>query len=223
MDIKKHVGWIIDKYVDVRGKDLIVDGVVHHLEYLNEEVGVAEHNGQTIFMVLGSNDFKDWVQNFMFRTRVVPYNGNNKKLKVHNGFYKAYYSIRSKIQMYVKHNDIKSVIVMGQSHGAAVATLMALDIQYNFPETEVACMLTGSPRVGNKVFVESYNRRVPNTMLFRYGNDPVARIPFKFMGYKHVSKEIAINKTKKFKFMAVKDHMLNKTKAAEYLALYPEV
>ena len=219
MDLKKQVAFTIDRYV--KGLKLGSPDIIDYIEIINEEVAIAKNGDQLIFIVVGSNDFFDWVANFMFRKRIVPYNGHNKKLKVHNGFYLSYQIIREKIHMYIKHQDIKSVVVMGQSHGAAVATLMAVDIQYNFPEIELGCILSGSPRVGNKVFKSSFDNRVPNTMLLRYGNDPVARIPFKFMGYRHVSNEIAIDKVKKCKFMAVKDHILTGEKAKRYLELYP--
>ncbi len=221
MDLKKQVAFIIDRYVKVRGGDKHAPDVIDYIEIINEEVAILKNGDQLIFMVIGSNDFFDWVFNFMFRKRIVPYNGNNKKLKVHNGFYKAYQLIREKTHMYIKHKDIKSVVVHGHSHGAGIATLMAVDIQYNFPEIDLGCVLTGSPRVGNKIFKGSYDKRVPNTMLFRYANDPIARLPFKFMGYSHVSKEIAIDKVKKCKFIAIKDHMLTAVKAKRYLELYP--
>lgn len=234
MNVEKRVKYIIKKYNEVRGAErglifklpkkkrtdvMGITDVVARFQIENEDVVAVDNNGQLIFLVLGSNDIMDWIYNFMYRFKVVPYNRDKKDIKVHKGFYKSYQLVREAIHEYVEENGVKSVIVMGQSHGAAVATLMALDVQYNFPKTVVGCMTTGSPRVGNKSFVESYNKRVPNTLRFRIGNDPVTTLPFKFMGFSHVSSEIRIGKGTKCIFLRIKDHMLA-DKEALFNSLY---
>lgn len=136
--------------------------------------------------ILGSNELADWIYNFQFRLMITPYKevGVRDEIKVHKGFYKSYLRVREFI--HDKIRDDKKVIVYGQSLGAAVATLAALDIQYNFPDKEVACVTTGSPRVGNEEFVLSYNKRIPDTTRFVYGNDIVSNVPQKWLGYRHV-------------------------------------
>ena len=55
-------------------------------------------------------------------------------------------------------------------------------------------------------FVESYNRRVPDTYRYVYGNDVVVGVPPKMFGYRHVSEEIHLGK-KRTCGLSIKDHM----------------
>lgn len=153
---------------------------------------------------LGSNEFKDWLFNFWFKFAETPYeeNGTNKEIKVHKGFYRSYLEARD-----ITHNHVKmeeKVIVVGHSLGGAIANLAALDIQYNFPEIDVSCLTAGAPRVGNQAFIDSYNKRVPNTVRMVYRNDIVPGVPFKCLGYKHTKGNRQIGK--RTHGLSIKDH-----------------
>jgi hypothetical protein len=52
----------------------------------------------------------------------------------------------------------------------------------------------GSPRVGNSYFVESYNKRVPNTLRFVNKNDMVCKVPPFWLSFRHVDKEIVLDR-----------------------------
>lgn len=137
-----------------------------------------------VIVFRGSDEFIDWPTNFLFGKKEVPYNGTNPKIKVHSGWINRYRRIREFIHYNVQ--GYKEVIVTGQSLGAAIATLCALDLQYNFfASNRVACLPFGSPKVGNKHFVESYNLRVPNTYRWVHGRDLIPLLPFP--NYRHVS------------------------------------
>ena len=70
--------------------------------------------------------------------------------------------------------------------GAALAVLCAVDIQYNFPHKDVEAYVFGCPRVGNKAFAKSYNKRVFKTLRVTNGNDIVAKVPPALLGFRHV-------------------------------------
>lgn len=120
----------------------------------------------------------DWITDLKFIQQVYPY-GEKKdsKVRVHFGFISAYKSVREAIHNEVKKTPHSRIICTGHSLGGALATLCALDIQYNFPDKEVSCYTYGSPKVGNSRFVESFNRRVPNTFRFVNSADSVPKLP----------------------------------------------
>ena len=96
--------------------------------------------------------------------------------------------MRSHIHDIVKPSNIKHWVVTGHSLGGALANLCAVDLQYNFsPDVSVEVYTFGAPRVGNKAFVDSYNRRVPNTWRFVNGNDVVCGLPRRWQSYRHVN------------------------------------
>ena len=105
---------------------------------------------------------------------------------------------------------IDKIIVGGHSLGGALATLCAIDLQYNHPELNIQCVTLGSPRVGNWWFYKSYNKRVPNTVRIVHGNDIVARLPPAWLFYKHVGKRLHQGNKWKFWLLpwgSVMDHL----------------
>lgn len=120
----------------------------------------------------------DWITDLKFIQQVYPY-GEKKdsQIRVHNGFISAYKSVREAIHTQVKQTKHPRVICTGHSLGGALATLCALDVQYNFPDKQVSCYSYGSPKVGNDYFAKSYNERVPHTYRFVNSADTVPELP----------------------------------------------
>lgn len=140
-----------------------------------------------IFAFRGSEEtgIADWITDLKFVKQVIPYeHSGNQQVRVHFGFIEAYKSVREAIQDQVKALDMPKLICTGHSLGAALAALAALDIQYNQPHREVSVYTFGSPKIGNKAFAESYERRVPQTYRLVYGNDRIPTVPP--LGYEHV-------------------------------------
>lgn len=158
----------------------------------------------------GSEKRMDWDTNFKFNQEVVelqqnviqekiveekeqvyPYGGESKSgAKMHEGFSDAFMSVRDDIHSYVTDHPATSVTVTGHSLGGALATLCAVDLQYNFTNKfEIEVYTFGAPRVGNSGFRESFNRRVPNSYRFVYGMDVVPSFPRPWQGYRHVDQE----------------------------------
>lgn len=128
---------------------------------------------------------EDWITDLKFIKKVYPYSeSNNKKVKVHYGFIEAYKSVREAVLKAARETAAKEITCTGHSLGAGLATLCALDLQYNLPEKEISCYTYGSPRVGNKHFAASYNRRVPQTYRIVNRSDIIPKLPI--IGYKHV-------------------------------------
>ena len=127
----------------------------------------------------------DWITDLKFIKQVFPYaESKNTKVKVHYGFISAYQSVREAVLDQAKKTPHKRILCTGHSLGGALATLCALDVQYNLPQKEVSCYTYGSPKVGNEDFRESYNSRVPNTFRFVNSADKVPLLPVG--GFEHV-------------------------------------
>lgn len=138
-----------------------------------------------IFIALRGTEPKliDWLTDFNLMQTIIPYENINTDIRVHKGFITAYKSVRQTIQDYLQANksNISNCYVMGHSLGGALATLCAVDIQYNFPELKLECYTAGSPMVGNKAFVDSYNKRVPDTMRTFIRKDIAPMFPLSWM------------------------------------------
>ncbi len=149
------------------------------------------------------------------REQVYPYAGESKSgALMHRGFVTAYFSVRDQIHDYIKGHEISTVVATGHSLGGALATLCAVDLQYNFSDkiTALDAYTYGSPKVGNDGFRDSFNRRVPNSYRFVQGMDIVPELPRWWQGYRHVDKEYRIGQRFSLNFISqrFKDHAIDK-------------
>lgn len=141
----------------------------------------------------GTDSFKDTLTDLHLWRKTIPYNNNNSKIRVHSGFINAYKNraVRDKIHSYI-NEDITKIEVTGHSYGAALACLCSIDLQYNFPRKDIEVALFGCPRVGNRAFRKSYNKRLFKVVRVENGNDSITKVPFAFMGYRHIGSRINI-------------------------------
>ncbi len=188
--------------------------VISTWDIKNAQGFMGEKDGVLYVSHMGANEGIDWLFNVRFFLKKVPYNGTNPKIKVHTGFINMYKLVRKKL--HEKLGNYNKIIVSGSSLGAALATLCAVDLQYNFPDRDISCIISGSPRVGNTYFSESYNRRVPDTYRFVYQDDLFPKLPFRKMagfgknGYTHVSEKIYLGKEKRWwRFFSIRDHWID--------------
>ncbi|NJN03961.1 MAG: lipase family protein [Leptolyngbyaceae cyanobacterium RM1_1_2] len=141
----------------------------------------------------GSNKDIDWFNNFQLRQKVYPYGDEDATdVRFHCGIMSAYFSVRDRLLAHVKETAANKLIITGHSLGGALATIAALDIQYNITQhtgQQLEAYSFGSPRVGNDALAESFQRRVPANYRFVYGWDLVTQIPRIWQGYVHVEQE----------------------------------
>jgi len=155
----------------------------------------------------GSNSDQDWKTNFIFCKKVIPYGNTTSKIRVHTGFLEAYKSptVRNVIHRTMSCG-VHQVKISGHSQGAALAILCAVDLEYNYPDRDYEVVLFGAPRVGNRAFQKSYDKRVFKTLRVENGNDIVTKIPFAIMGYHHVGIGVHIGRPKIPGFFSFKSH-----------------
>lgn len=146
------------------------------------------------------------------RDKIYPYGQKSSSGSLmHRGFVKAYFSVRAQIHKYISDHDISSVTLTGHSLGGALATLSAVDIQYNFSQKVSVDIYTfGAPKVGNDGFREAFNWRVPNSYRFVNGMDIVPELPRWWQNYHHVDTQLRIGSRFSFKFLSArfKDHAI---------------
>lgn len=111
--------------------------------------------------------------------------------RVHSGFHQHVNVLWPKVELLLKENQ-RPVWFAGHSLGGAMATLCAVRCRLSqIPSEPQAIFTYGSPRVGD--------RRLVNFLKIRHyrwvnNNDIVTRVPPRWMGYRHMGKEIYLNR-----------------------------
>jgi len=160
------------------------------------EYAIHRDGTDTLTIVFrGTDSARDWRSNFMFAKKVIPYGNAASPVRVHEGFLKAYKSpqVRDRILPLIGGHT-KKVRITGHSRGAALAALCALDVHYHYPQCCLQVLLFGCPRVGNRAFADSYNRRIFQTFNVRNGGDLVTHLPPALLGYRHVGVRLRVGK-----------------------------
>jgi triacylglycerol lipase len=134
-----------------------------------------------LIAIRGTDLFIEWLVDAEFMPRSFPGAANSGK--VEDGFCSVYSSLRctstgSDVRSLVSQLPAPArVTIAGHSLGAAVATLLALDVAVNVPGVDLTLYTYASPRVGDAAFVALCNTRLP--VHYRIVNRPdlVPRLP----------------------------------------------
>jgi hypothetical protein len=142
-----------------------------------------------------SNGPEDWEHNFNFPA--TPYHDMPKSWYCHRGFLKVWKSIEPYLVDNIMDPDIRSVIIIGYSHGAAIATLCHEYVWFNRPDLRenIIGYGFGCPRIfwGLKI-PEVLKERWVNFMPVCNINDLITHLPPKILGYCHVNNLLFIGK-----------------------------
>lgn len=87
----------------------------------------------------------------------------------------------------------KTLHIVGYSLGAALATLLALDVVANRVFASPTVYTFASPAVGDKKFAGTYDTRVPDTWRISNEADIITHFPLPIMGFVHVDRERRID------------------------------
>lgn len=155
-------------------------------------------NGPSLQIVFRGTEFKwrDWLTDLRAIQKVIPYGNPDSPVRIHAGFLAAYKSVREEILL-AAASELE-IQVTGHSLGGALATICALDIKYNFyaksvaPLARVSCVTFGSPKVGNRAFVESFNKYHPISRRYTNKLDVVTALPLAFW-WSHVLRRFKLN------------------------------
>jgi len=208
----KKISWITNKETDTQGYVAI--------------------NTDTIYIVWRcSSSLNDFLRD-----------SNIRKVKflkegelVHVGFLNAFNSIKDYLDKVIENSfrkiggvdKIKNIVICGHSLGGALSTLTAYHFCEKYPELreKVQKISIGSPRVGNKEYVNSLtftHYRVQNNC------DDVTKVPFRLMGFKHHGTHMYMNYYGAFRnltpWQQIKDMVRSRvkayTKGQKFLGVY---
>ena len=141
----------------------------------------------------GTSTFNDICFNFDIYPRIFI----NENIRIHNGFLKKYLSMKNNIIKTInfivhnKTNKIREISFNGHSSGGAIANIASLDMSYIYENYNIKCVTFGAPRVGNKEFMDEYNKRIKNSLRVVNKNDIITYVPLPII-YTHNHKPMII-------------------------------
>jgi predicted lipase len=182
---------------------------LHRNEKTDTQFVFKKIDNNYLISFAGTESFKDIITDTNIDKMCITYNNTNSNIRVHEGFYKAYLSVRESIHDLIMPNlqDCDRFFISGHSLGGALALLCALDIRYNYGnERDIFTITLGQPKVGNLAFTESANKRLTNYFRMVNGKDVVPMFPV--LGYKHCGELITIGDSDWYKLFSVENHLM---------------
>lgn len=171
------------------------------VDYINVGLNVnyaISREGNTLKIFFEWSDgVVDWINNFRFRAK--PYSDMKPGWKCHAGFLFCWEQVKELIGKEIRDLTITDIIIVGYSHGAALATLCHEYCVFNRPDIfdNIRGYGFGCPRVyGRWTMPKILKRRWKNFTPIRKDNDIVTHLPPKLFGYRHVNKVLVIGSRK---------------------------
>ena len=140
-----------------------------------------------------SDGKRDWITNLRFPS--VPYKDMDIEYRVHGGFLKNWKCLEDIILNSISDKNINEIIIVGYSHGGALAMLCHEFCWYHRPDLRDTTRTYGfgAPRVFNGWIVpKKLKCRWKNFKVVRNGLDIITHLPFLLMRFRHVGKIIKI-------------------------------
>lgn len=145
----------------------------------------------------GSDGLPDWIYNFLFfQKKRKPYNEMDIPWKCHGGFLAIWDSIKSFVKDEILNSKYKNIIIVGYSHGGAIASLCHEYVWFNRPDLRdvIEGYGFGAPRVFSGKLTDELSKRWERFTVIRNLNDLVTHAPPSIFGFKHVGKILEIGK-----------------------------
>lgn len=159
-----------------------------------------ERDGDSLYIYLEcSNGIEDWKNNFNFPAK--PYKRMGRAVWfAHRGFLKVWKSIETYIEPYVQDKTVKSITVIGYSHGAALAVFCHEYIWYHRPDlrNNLLGYGFGCPRVFWGIKNKQIKQRWERFIVVRNIDDIVTHVPPFLLGFSHVGNMVEIGRKGKY-------------------------
>ncbi|DBA78087.1 TPA: hypothetical protein ACH3X2_008060 [Trebouxia sp. C0005] len=144
-----------------------------------------------------SHSLYNWVENMRYwKTDYdIPYPGSEGAL-VHTGFFMSYNAsdlapnITTAVRALQEEYPHAPLYVAGHSMGAAMAHICAMDLKFTLGFDDVNVYTYGSPRVGNTIFKDFFNKIVNESVRVTHNRDIVPSVPPQYVGFHHVAREV---------------------------------
>jgi len=185
-----------DVVTSIYGNDLATDqSPENHLQVVSFGLLLQGPDGGVVIAIRGTNSILEWIHDAEFgrvTCPILPGAGESE-----DGFTAVYLSLRvgadrssdSVIQALPKQTfprAVTSLTICGHSLGAALVTLLALDVAAHSTYKPIVYSYA-SPRTGNQQFAGTYDQLVPNTARMANRLDIVPLLPLIAMGYADVN------------------------------------
>lgn len=162
----------------------------------NDSDYAIERDGDTLYLMFQwSVERADWKYNFDFPA--TPYKDMGIPWKCHRGFLAAWKSIEPYVVELVLDPTIKHIIVVGYSHGAAIATLAHEYVWFNRPdlrEDGLDGYGFGSPRCYWGFTIKpALKERWRTFHVVRNEADIVTHLPPVLFGFRHINDVIKVH------------------------------
>lgn len=188
-----------------------------------EESGdyALEREGNILYLCFKWSDGKqDWKNNFDFPVK--PYKDMGIKWYCHRGFLRVWKAIEPYVSGAVHDEKVKRIVVIGYSHGAAIATLAHEYVWYereDLRETLVGYGF-GCPRCYWGRMRAELKERWKNFYPIRNVNDIVTFMPPSVFGFRHVNQVLKIGEKGQYGFDLRQKPFSRKIPC--FIAHYPE-
>lgn len=162
-------------------------------------VGFQEH-GDTLLILFEPSDGRvDWRHNFAFFKK--PYDDMEIEYYVHGGFLKCWKQVKDLVRAKLKEKKWKYVVIVGYSHGAALALLAHECAWFELPDMRDGCIITvafEAPRIyGGWRVKEELKERWAGAYVIKNNGDIVTHMPPRLFGFSDVGKVMQIKNTPK--------------------------
>ena len=145
-----------------------------------------------------SNGIIDWRNNFDFPAK--PYREMDNTWYVHRGFLRVWKSAKGYLKEQILNHHVKGIVIVGYSHGAALALLCHEFCVFNRPDIadNIEGYGFGCPRVVYGCLRRNICKRFKNFYVVRNCRDIVTHLPPILFGFRHVGNIIHIGKKAKY-------------------------
>jgi predicted lipase len=188
-----------DYVTTIYGNELATDYNPHLGETVSYGFLATSPAGELVAAIRGTDTLYEWIHDaaFLFVPNPIHSGGGMTE----DGFTAIYRSLRagkdpngpaaiSEITTLVGGDQIQWVTITGHSLGAALATLLALDVSLNAGAKSTQAYTYASPRVGELMFQHTYDSMLPNTYRLHHRSDIVPKTPL--FPYIHVGSDIEL-------------------------------
>lgn len=153
--------------------------------------------GEIVVVIRGTDTILEWIHDAEFL--MVPSPIQNVKCLTDDGFTAVYKSlrvskeddtssIRDTIQKCLEYSPEDTVAICGHSLGGALATMLTLDVALNTSCKSPTCYTFASPRVGDHLFSDKFNKTISNSFRVANKDDLVPKLPTILpLPYEHVA------------------------------------
>ena len=158
------------------------DSTHGRLQGTHDGQAILNDDGQQLTIAFrGTESVTDWIRNVMRYRTACPYLPGTK---VHAGFLSQYAGLQTQVMEHMHTSRATRIIVTGHSLGGALATLCAAELATRFTTMSIACYVYGSPRVGDRRFVQAIENLSNLTILrIHVPRDLVTNLPY--FGFVH--------------------------------------